>query len=236
MMRKVRKGGAAIEYELKLSVRKTIGIRVNARQVLVGAPQGIPLKDIDAFVLSRFDWIMQALDASRAIGQKAREQAEESFAEGAPIPVEGRNHTLRLVRAAKKSVRMEGSALIVSGADQSAEAVKAQVKKFLVERAMERLSERVKHFGAIMGKSPGRITIREQKTRWGSCSSLGNLNFNWKLIMAPPEALDYVVIHELCHMIEMNHSPAFWAQVERRMPDYKKWRDYLKKGIQSPFG
>ena len=235
-MRKVRKGGTAIEYELKTSVRKTIGIRVNARHVLVGAPQGMPLKDIDAFVLSRFDWIMQALDASRAIEQKAQERAEEGFSEGAPIPLEGRNHTLRLVRAARKTVRTEGTSLIVSGPDQSTETVREQVRRYLIDRAMERLSERVKHFGAIMGKSPGRITIREQKTRWGSCSSLGNLNFNWKLIMAPPEALDYVVIHELCHMIEMNHSPAFWAQVERRMPDYKKWRDYLKKGIQSPFG
>ena len=235
-MRKVRKGGTAIEYELKTSVRKTIGIRVNARRVLVGAPQGMPLKDIDAFVLSRFDWIMQALDASRAIEQKAQERAEEGFWEGAPIPLEGRNHTLRLVRAARKTVRTEGTSLIVSGPDQSTETVREQVRRYLIDRAMERLSERVKHFGAIMGKSPGRITIREQKTRWGSCSSLGNLNFNWKLIMAPPEALDYVVIHELCHMIEMNHSPAFWAQVERRMPDYKKWRDYLKKGIQSPFG
>ena len=235
-MRKVRKGGTAIEYELKTSVRKTIGIRVNARRVLVGAPQGMPLKDIDAFVLSRFDWIMQALDASRAIEQKAQERAEEGFSEGAPIPLEGRNHTLRLVRAARKTVRTEGTSLIVSGPDQSTETVREQVRRYLIDRAMERLSERVKHFGAIMGKSPGRITIREQKTRWGSCSSLGNLNFNWKLIMAPPEALDYVVIHELCHMIEMNHSPAFWAQVERRMPDYKKWRDYLKKGIQSPFG
>ncbi len=235
-MRKVRKGGTAIEYELKTSVRKTIGIRVNARRVLVGAPQGMPLKDIDAFVLSRFDWIMQALDASRAIEQKAQERAEEGFSEGAPIPLEGRNHTLRLVRAARKTVRTEGTSLIVSGPDQSTETVREQVRRYLIDRAMERLSERVKHFGAIMEKSPGRITIREQKTRWGSCSSLGNLNFNWKLIMAPPEALDYVVIHELCHMIEMNHSPAFWAQVERRMPDYKKWRDYLKKGIQSPFG
>lgn len=236
MIRKVRWGKSVIGYELKISVRKTIGIRVNAGHVLVGAPKGMPLKDIDAFVLSRADWIMQALEKTRLLAEKAQERAEAGFSEGAPIPIEGRNYALHLVRAARKAVRTEGISLIVSGPDQSTETVREQVRRYLIDRAMDRLSERVKHFGAIMGKSPGRITIRDQKTRWGSCSSLGNLNFNWKLIMAPPEALDYVVIHELCHMIEMNHSPAFWAQVEKRMPDYRTWRDYLKKGIQSPFG
>ena len=74
----------------------------------------------------------------------------------------------------------------------------------------------------------GRITIRNQKTRWGSCSSKGNLNFNCLLMLAPDEVVDYVVIHELCHLIEMNHSKAFWKQVEQMMPDYKKHRKWLK--------
>ena len=74
----------------------------------------------------------------------------------------------------------------------------------------------------------GRITIRNQKTRWGSCSGKGNLNFNCLLMLAPDEIVDYVVVHELCHLIEMNHSKAFWAQVENVLPDYRERRKWLK--------
>ena len=75
----------------------------------------------------------------------------------------------------------------------------------------------------------GRITIRDQKSRWGSCSGKGNLNFNWRLILAPEEVLDYVVVHELAHRLEMNHSVRFWGHVERVLPDYKDRRLWLRK-------
>ena len=79
-----------------------------------------------------------------------------------------------------------------------------------------------------MGVTYGRISIREQKTRWGSCSSVGNLNYNWKLVLMPPGVLDYVVVHELAHRREMNHSAAFWKVVATWMPDYKKYRKWLR--------
>lgn len=74
-----------------------------------------------------------------------------------------------------------------------------------------------------------RITIRDQKTRWGSCSSRGNLNFNWRLVMAPPPIIDYVVIHELAHLIELSHSPRFWETVERYCPDHREHRRWLRE-------
>ena len=83
------------------------------------------------------------------------------------------------------------------------------------ERFRERLAERLERYIPLVGRAPNRVAVRQQKTRWGSCSSQHNLNFNWMLIMAPPEALDYVVIHELCHLYEFNHSPAFWALAHR---------------------
>lgn len=95
-------------------------------------------------------------------------------------------------------------------------------------QARERLRQRTAYFARLMGVSYGKITIKETKTRWGSCSGKGNLNFHWKLVLMPPEVLDYVVVHELAHRKEMNHSPAFWAEVERILPDYRKWRKWLK--------
>ena len=88
---------------------------------------------------------------------------------------------------------------------------------------------RVAYFAKIMNFTYSRITIREQKTRWGSCSSAGGLNFNWKLVLMPEEVLDYVVVHELAHRKEMNHSAAFWNEVAKIMPDYKLYRKWLKE-------
>lgn len=97
------------------------------------------------------------------------------------------------------------------------------------KRAKGIISRRVAHYADIMGVEYGQITIRDQKSRWGSCSDKCNLNFSWRLILMPIEVMDYVVVHELAHLKEMNHSPAFWAEVETVMPDYKEYRKWLKE-------
>lgn len=99
----------------------------------------------------------------------------------------------------------------------------------LADQAAEYIPQRVAFFAKKMGVTYGRITIRNQKSRWGSCSAKGNLNFNCFLMMTPPEVIDYVVVHELCHRREMNHSKAFWACVEEVLPDYKKQERWLKE-------
>lgn len=99
----------------------------------------------------------------------------------------------------------------------------------LADLALKVIPQKVKQYAKIINVSYGNITIRNQKTRWGSCSSTGNLNFNCLLMLAPDEVINYVVIHELCHLIEMNHSEAFWRQVEYVMPDYKEQRQWLKE-------
>ena len=91
------------------------------------------------------------------------------------------------------------------------------------------IPDRVKYYADIMGVTFGKITIKNQKTRWGSCSSKGNLNFNCLLMLTPDKVRDYVVIHELCHLKQMNHSKMFWAEVEKVMPDYKVYRQWLSQ-------
>lgn len=99
----------------------------------------------------------------------------------------------------------------------------------LADEALKVIPERVEYFAKVIGVTYGKITVRNQKTRWGSCSSKGNLNFNCLLMLAPPEVLDYVVVHELCHRKQMNHSKAFWLEVEKVLPDYKEVRKWLKE-------
>ena len=103
-----------------------------------------------------------------------------------------------------------------------------EIKK-LADKALQHIPKRVSYFAKHIGVTYGKITIRNQKTRWGSCSSKGNLNFNCLLMLTPPEVIDYVVVHELCHRKEMNHSGAFWAEVEKVLPDYKEQVKRLKE-------
>ncbi len=99
----------------------------------------------------------------------------------------------------------------------------------LVKQARRRFGERAAYFAPRVGVDYARIAIRKQRSKWGSCSSKGNLNFNCLLMLAPEEVLDYVVVHELCHRLEMNHSPRFWAQVKRVLPDYEQSRRWLRQ-------
>ena len=103
-----------------------------------------------------------------------------------------------------------------------------EIKK-LADKALQHIPKRVSYFAKQIGVTYGKIIIRNQKTRWGSCSSKGNLNFNCLLMLTPPEVIDYVVVHELCHRKEMNHSKAFWAEVEKILSDYKEQIKWLKE-------
>lgn len=102
-------------------------------------------------------------------------------------------------------------------------------RKALTKKARKMILEKVAYYAPIVGVTYGRIVIRKQRTVWGSCSSKGNLNFNYLLALMPDEVVDYVVVHELCHRKEMNHSPRFWAEVEKVIPDHKALRKWLKE-------
>ena len=103
------------------------------------------------------------------------------------------------------------------------------LRKRYITAAHTYFPQRCAYYAGLLGVTYGKIRIAEQKTRWGSCSTSGTLSFNWKLMLAPPRVLDYVVVHELCHLIEMNHSKRFWSLVESVMPEYKEYRKWLKE-------
>jgi len=143
-------------------------------------------------------------------------------AHGAEIPVEGT--ALTITPAPVRAARAEGDRLLVPARAHPGPRVMAYLKL----RARQRIEERVQHHAGLLGLPAGRITLRDPRSRWGSCSSAGDLMFSWRLIMAPTDVLDYVVAHEVAHLAQMNHSPAFWAEVARLMPGYQVPRGWLR--------
>lgn len=140
---------------------------------------------------------------------------------GTVLPIEGVEH--QLIGAAIRAARTENDTLLVPFNRPAARA-----EAYLKLRARHRLDERVAHFAAQLGHSPRRITLRDPRSRWGSCTATGDLMFSWRLIMAPSTVLDYVVAHEVAHLAEMNHSAAFWAVVSRLCPGYAAPRGWLR--------
>ena len=228
MTRTVTDGGRTLTYTLIRSGRADVLLKaLPGGEVRVYAPQIARLKQIDAIVREKMD---ELLEMQSALENRLREnRLAHPVAPGSRICIEGRVCTLELRAGSRVALNLRGDVctLTLPSPDDDG-IVRASLKQALSHLALQRIRERLDYFAPRLGVTFGRVTIRDQKSRWGSCSSKNNLNFNWKLIMAPPEALDYVVIHELCHLIEFNHSPRFWRLVEAQMPDYEVWRKWLK--------
>ena len=225
-------GGKELKYILKRSSRKTIGIAIEKNgSVKVISPTKVSENYINQLLQQKSDWIVKKLKEFETRTFKIKKSKE--FEEGESFSYLGKEYKLKLFNSStlkKPVVRLNGENLIIAFPNRiEAEKLREALKQWYVVQFKLIIAERVKHYSSIIGVIPKKITIREQKTRWGSCSARGNINLNWKLIMASLEVLDYVVIHELCHMREMNHSKEFWKLVEGVFPQYKKCRAWLKE-------
>lgn len=228
MKRCVSAAGGKLEYILIRSQRRDVLLKaLPGGETRVYAPASARLKELDALVAARAEEIrrMHAALERQLLENRLRHPVEA----GSRICVEGRAHALALRAGARVRMELEdGSCTLYLPEPEREEAVRAALKQALSRLALVRIRERLNAYAPRIGVEFGRVTVRDQRSRWGSCSARRNLNFNWKLIMAPPEALDYVVIHELCHLIEFNHSPRFWALVREQMPEYEAWKKWLK--------
>ena len=229
MKRGITAEGGKLEYILIRSQRRDVLLKaLPGGETRVYAPSWARIRDIDELVRSRARELRRMHEElEHAL---ARNRLSHPVSEGSRICIEGKTYPLKRGPGARVALKLTGEDCVLTlGAPEDEEQVRAALKRALSRRALERVRERLEYYAPRLGVAFNRVAIRDQKSRWGSCSAKQNLNFNWKLIMAPPEVLDYVVIHELCHLIEFNHSPRFWRLVEGQMPEYECWKKWLKE-------
>ncbi|PWJ22251.1 M48 family metallopeptidase [Jannaschia seohaensis] len=193
---------------LSLKVGRTDGA------VTLTLPARTPMAEGRAFAETQAGWIARQV-AAAPTARRARV--------GATLPVMGRE--VPVEAGPGRAARWTGAGVRVP--DDARAGIRIQA--LLREMARTHLTEAVDRHASALGRAPGRITLRDTRSRWGSCTSRGDLMFSWRLIMAPPDVLDYVAAHEVAHLAHMDHSPRFWAQVSILFPDWKPRRDWLRR-------
>jgi predicted metal-dependent hydrolase len=212
-----------IEYTLIRSQRKSLSIRVTADATLEArAPMKMPLSHIEEFIASKESWIREKLAQTQEL---ARQRREAALSYDTPVKLRGRFHPI--VATDEPEPYFDGESFYIPRGlppDYLSSAIVGLYKQI----AKFHITQRVAHFAPLVGKTPDEIHITGSTSRWGSCSSYNRLYFSWFLIMADEEAIDYVIVHELAHLFEMNHSERFWAIVARFFPNYRELRGRLR--------
>jgi len=214
----------SITYKLIRSNRKTIAIHITKdAQVEVRAPFGAKQKEIDKFISLKRDWIQKHLVR---INQVQEERLKFELNYGDHLRLMGRKIPI-LARAGNK-VGFDGQCFYLPPKFLTDE-IKGAIIGLYKQIAKQVLTDRTFAYAREMGLLPRAVKVNSAKTRWGSCSSKGSINYSWRLIMADEEVINYVIVHELAHLKELNHSPKFWAVVASILPDYKMWQKRLKE-------
>ncbi|MFD2648051.1 M48 family metallopeptidase [Devosia albogilva] len=207
----------------------TVKVSARARSYRLSLPPGRPplltlpahgrWREAEAFLERQRHWLAARI--------KRTPQAAP-FADGGTVPLRGVPHRIVATGQVRGRVQVgeaDDATILVPGAPEHQA---RRLTDWLREQALHDLQRRTAFHAARLGVSVKVVRLRDQRSRWGSCSSTGTITYNWRLILAPPFVLDYVAAHEVAHMVEMNHSPAFWATVKRTLPEYEKGRAWLK--------
>jgi len=205
------------------SKRRTIALIIERDGSLtVRAPMRAPHAAIETFVQQKTDWITRTREKMKSVQPILGKQ----YIDGEKFLLLGSSFDLKLVGLQKHSLHFDSGFTLHRAAQTKGEQV---FTRWYKERALEVITERVKQYSQQYNFTPKQVKISSAKTRWGSCSSSGTLNFTWRLVMAPLDVIDYVVVHELVHLRVKDHSSKFWKAVEAIYPEYKKQRKWLRE-------
>jgi predicted metal-dependent hydrolase len=228
-------GSEVFEYEVIRKKRKTISIQITPEgMVKVSSPFGVDDKAIQDILYKKASWIISNLKSIKEVNKTSK---EKHYVSGELIQFLGNNYRLEVyedksLKGIKVSLAENHFEVRINPdiyEDKREIFVKGALEEWLKQKARIIFEERTRYYCEKLNLKYNVIRIKEQKTLWGSCSSKGNLNYNWRLVMAPPSVLDYLVVHEVCHLKHRDHSKRYWDFVECVMPDYVDKRKWLKE-------
>jgi predicted metal-dependent hydrolase len=235
-MHSIKYGNKKISFKIERSNRrKTVGIRIDSgKGVVVRTPHLLSDDEIAEIVGKKARWIVEKLDL---VKNHSHFHPIKEFVSGETFLYLGKQYRLKVIKSDSENGE---KCKLISGrlqveinkklhGNNGKEAVKKALVRWYFEHAEDKIPERVKLYARLIGAWPQRIEIKNNKRRWGSCSQNGVVRFNWKIIMAPVTILDYVIVHELCHLVYPNHSSQFWEKVQTIIPDCKTRRNRLKE-------
>lgn len=213
-----------VAYQVKYSDRKTITITVERdRAVIVRAPRSTDPEKIRQVVESKKLWLYKKLQSPQ---KYSTERPAKEFVSGETVLYLGKRYRLEIENSPTEQIRFVGKFIVAAVSSERASEV---FKQWYKKQAAKKIPDRVQQYAKNLGVQYNQIFISDLKYRWGSCTPKDNLNFNWRLVKAPMFVLDYVVVHELAHFLESNHTAHFWLIVENQVPKYRKAREWLKE-------
>lgn len=221
-----------MEYQLVRGERKTVSLSFDKNfDLVVKVPLWLSDKEINEIIEKKAEWIMET--RIRLQNAKLKEvKSQLPLETGDKLPYLGKNLTLTVVREPRKrgKVSMIGDRLLMwVPYEANYEFKRACIVAWYRKQAAYIIGRKAKAYAEKLKVTYSEIHIKDQRTRWGSCSGMKNLNFSWRLVMTPDSVCDYVIIHELCHLVHMNHSPEFWNLVEKMCPPYKQQKRWLRE-------
>jgi hypothetical protein len=225
--------GVAVSYRFERSRRKSIGFMVGADGLVVRAPNWVTLREMDAAVQAKGSWIVAKLQQFK---QRQTEQFQKAieWRHGAEVPFLGRSVQLCVLergvgRVLGQDIPPDQVLPVTVPPGASVTQVRDAAQVWLKKQAKTLFEQRLQHFAPLLGVHWQKLSLSSASTRWGSARNDGHIRLNWRLIHLPISQIDYVVVHELAHLREMNHSPRFWETVGEVMPDYAQRRQALRQ-------
>lgn len=222
-------------YELVRSPRRrSLSIEIAKASVVVRAPHFVAISDIEKFVREKMDWVQHKLAHQE---QQLAKIPIYSFTHGAQLPYLGRQVSLVVHKQPRAEVVLYGDQLLVTLSTKSRLADEEQSRRLVCswyqDQALQLLTDKTDIAANRIGKKHRGVTVKATRSKWGHCTAQGAIQYNWQIVLAPEAIVDYLVAHEVSHLLHHNHSPAFWAVVAGLCPDYKKRRAWLKaNGMQ----
>ncbi len=218
-----------IKYYIEYRKRKSVEIRIDpSGMIRVRAPKNSDENKVIELLKSKSKWIIKNMDK---YFEASEEKTESDYKSGDMYKVLWKNYGLKLLINSefyKPSANIEGDHIVVRVTKDDRELIAKAMDSFYRKEARRIIKERIKIYQKHFKSKPKEITFKDEKSRWGSCTSERVINFNYRIIMAPLSIVDYLVVHEMCHLAHMNHSKSFWTLVGSILPDYKESREWLK--------